>query len=158
MKIEANAVLEGAMGVPPGVASMGVYEEVREAIRQALRDTLALVAARENLHDLLPQLLDELTTNVVALPPGSPRLAGTRPSARSRQLAAPHQLAAGHAIRLTAREHEVLQRISAGDSNKAIARALDLSLHTVKRHVANILTKLGVSSRVQAATWMHGSH
>jgi LuxR family maltose regulon positive regulatory protein len=58
----------------------------------------------------------------------------------------------GHGA-LTAREREVLARIAAGDSNKLIARAFDLSLHTVKRHVANILTKLGVESRGQAAAW-----
>jgi LuxR family maltose regulon positive regulatory protein len=54
---------------------------------------------------------------------------------------------------LSARELEVLARIAAGDSNKLIARALDLSLHTVKRHVANILGKLGVETRGQAAAW-----
>ena len=54
---------------------------------------------------------------------------------------------------LTARELEVLTRIAAGDSNKSIARAFDLSLHTVKRHVANILGKLGVETRGQAAAW-----
>jgi LuxR family maltose regulon positive regulatory protein len=53
----------------------------------------------------------------------------------------------------TARELEVLARIAAGDSNKLIARAFDLSLHTVKRHVANILGKLGVETRGQAAAW-----
>jgi LuxR family maltose regulon positive regulatory protein len=53
----------------------------------------------------------------------------------------------------TARELEVLARISAGDSNKLIARAFDLSLHTVKRHVANILRKLEVETRGQAAAW-----
>lgn len=53
--------------------------------------------------------------------------------------------------RLTARELEVLARIAAGDSNKLIARQFDLSLHTVKRHVANILGKLGVETRGQAA-------
>jgi LuxR family maltose regulon positive regulatory protein len=52
---------------------------------------------------------------------------------------------------LSARELEVLERIAAGESNKVIARALDLSLHTVKRHVANILGKLGVATRGQAA-------
>jgi LuxR family maltose regulon positive regulatory protein len=52
---------------------------------------------------------------------------------------------------LSARELEVLERIAAGDSNKLIARALDLSLHTVKRHVANILGKLGAETRGQAA-------
>ncbi len=55
---------------------------------------------------------------------------------------------------LTARELQVLERLAAGDSNKVIARALDLSLHTVKRHVANILGKLGVRTRGQAAAWL----
>lgn len=62
---------------------------------------------------------------------------------------------------LTPREIEVLDRIALGDSNKVIARALDLSPHTIKRHVANILEKLGLSSRGQAAAWYHeniGSH
>ena len=54
---------------------------------------------------------------------------------------------------LTQRELEVLHRIAAGDSNKLIARAFDLSPHTVKRHVANILDKLGVATRGQAAAW-----
>ncbi|HKO66892.1 MAG TPA: LuxR C-terminal-related transcriptional regulator, partial [Burkholderiaceae bacterium] len=55
--------------------------------------------------------------------------------------------------RLTPREIEVLARIGAGDSNKLIARAFDLSLHTVKRHVAHILDKLDLESRGQAAAW-----
>lgn len=54
---------------------------------------------------------------------------------------------------LSERECEVLQRIAAGDSNKMIARVLDLSPHTVKRHVANILDKLDLRSRGQAAAW-----
>lgn len=54
---------------------------------------------------------------------------------------------------LSARELEVLERIAAGDSNKLIARAMDLSPHTVKRHVANILDKLALGSRGQAAAW-----
>jgi LuxR family transcriptional regulator, maltose regulon positive regulatory protein len=54
---------------------------------------------------------------------------------------------------LSSREGEVLARLAAGDSNKLIARALDLSPHTVKRHVANILDKLDLQSRGQAAAW-----
>jgi LuxR family maltose regulon positive regulatory protein len=54
---------------------------------------------------------------------------------------------------LSPRETEVLARMAAGDSNKLIARAFDLSPHTVKRHVANILDKLGVQTRGQAAAW-----
>ena len=54
---------------------------------------------------------------------------------------------------LSSRELEVLSRLAAGDSNKLIARAFDLSPHTVKRHVANILDKLALESRGQAAAW-----
>lgn len=54
---------------------------------------------------------------------------------------------------LTPREQQILARMATGDSNKLIARAFDLSPHTVKRHVANILDKLGLSSRGQAAAW-----
>jgi LuxR family maltose regulon positive regulatory protein len=56
---------------------------------------------------------------------------------------------------LTERELDVLRRMAAGDSNKVIARDLDLSPFTVKRHVANILDKLGLASRSQAAAWLH---
>jgi LuxR family maltose regulon positive regulatory protein len=56
---------------------------------------------------------------------------------------------------LSARELEVLTHIAAGDSNKLIARALDLSPHTVKRHVARILDRLDLASRGAAAAWYH---
>ncbi len=52
---------------------------------------------------------------------------------------------------LTSRELEVLRYIAEGASNKAIARALGISAHTVKFHVAAILEKLGASSRTEAA-------
>jgi len=58
---------------------------------------------------------------------------------------------------LSEREREALQRIAAGESNKLIARAFDLSPHTVKRHVANILGKLGVDTRGEAAARWHAS-
>ena len=45
----------------------------------------------------------------------------------------------------------MLALLARGDSNKLIARAFSLSPHTVKRHVANILDKLGVDTRGQAA-------
>jgi LuxR family maltose regulon positive regulatory protein len=67
------------------------------------------------------------------------------------QAPVPRQTPAGDGLSLSEREREVLARIAAGDSNKLIARAFDLSPHTVKRHVANILGKLGVETRGQAA-------
>jgi DNA-binding NarL/FixJ family response regulator len=53
---------------------------------------------------------------------------------------------------LTGRELEVLEQIVKGRSNKEIAAALKISEATVKSHVNNILSKLGVSDRTQAAT------
>lgn len=56
---------------------------------------------------------------------------------------------------LSEREREVLERIARGDANKDIARRFGISGHTVKRHVANILDKLELRSRGQAAAWFH---
>lgn len=54
---------------------------------------------------------------------------------------------------LSPREREILLLIARGDSNKLIARELDIAETTVKIHVQHILRKLGLSSRVQAAVY-----
>jgi DNA-binding CsgD family transcriptional regulator len=51
---------------------------------------------------------------------------------------------------LSPREHEVLALLAEGASNKEIARALGLSVHTVKFHIATLNEKLGARSRVEA--------
>jgi two-component system NarL family response regulator len=53
---------------------------------------------------------------------------------------------------LTSREMEVLELIVRGNSNKEIASTLNISEATVKSHINNLLSKLGVSDRTQAAT------
>jgi two-component system nitrate/nitrite response regulator NarL len=58
---------------------------------------------------------------------------------------------AGAATRLTPREHEILELLSVGLSNKQIARHLSIELSTAKNHVHNILAKLGVHQRADAA-------
>ncbi|GAA4339701.1 hypothetical protein GCM10023165_19240 [Variovorax defluvii] len=63
--------------------------------------------------------------------------------------------AEAHHEGLSERELEVLALLAQGLSNKLIARALDLSPHTVKRHVARILDRLDLDSRMQAAAWYH---
>ena len=52
---------------------------------------------------------------------------------------------------LTEREREILQLLARGESNKAIALSLGISNDTVKQHVRHILTKLNLTSRVEAA-------
>jgi DNA-binding NarL/FixJ family response regulator len=52
---------------------------------------------------------------------------------------------------LTERETEVLRHLALGKSNKEIARSLSVNESTVKSHVSNILAKLGVEGRTQAA-------
>jgi two-component system, NarL family, nitrate/nitrite response regulator NarL len=56
----------------------------------------------------------------------------------------------GEGVALTAREREVLALLAAGASNKAIARALGVSVHTAKFHVASLTEKLGASGRLEA--------
>ena len=52
---------------------------------------------------------------------------------------------------LTPRESEVLRHLARGESNRTIAGALNVSEETVKRHVANVLSKLQAETRAQAA-------
>lgn len=54
---------------------------------------------------------------------------------------------------LTQREFEILRAIAGGNSNKMIANKLGITEGTVKVHVKNMLRKLGLKTRVEAAVW-----
>jgi DNA-binding NarL/FixJ family response regulator len=58
-----------------------------------------------------------------------------------------------NSIPLTQREWQVLQHVAIGLSNREIGRALGISVETAKEHVQNILRKLDVTDRTQAAVW-----
>ena len=58
--------------------------------------------------------------------------------------------------RLTEREAAILRQIARGQSNKVIARHLDIAEGTVKVHVKNLLKKMNMRSRVEAAVWAVG--
>lgn len=66
-------------------------------------------------------------------------------AALARQLAQPQN----QDNQLTTREHEVLRHIANGESNKQIARALDLSVRTVETHRLNIKRKLGIEGQAE---------
>jgi DNA-binding NarL/FixJ family response regulator len=57
------------------------------------------------------------------------------------------------AARITPRESDVLSHVAFGLSNDEIARSLGISVETVKEHVHNVLRKLAVNDRTQAAVW-----
>ncbi len=71
-----------------------------------------------------------------------------------RPVAAPQQFPDGWE-ELTPREHDILRLIATGASNREIAQALFIAEKTVKNHVTNILARLGLRDRTQAAILMH---
>ena len=62
------------------------------------------------------------------------------------------------AASLTKREKDVLRQIAKGQTNKMIARKLDITEGTVKVHVKRLLNKLGMRSRTEAAVWVVENH
>ena len=137
----------------------GNEAEAAEALRDAL-DGVRLrgyaLSARLAGDGLLRQLADSALVGALdaaqaatldSLLPTRSEIADARP-----QL----PVACGDAEPISPRELDVLALLADGDSNKVIARRLDLSPHTVKRHVANILGKLSLVSRGQAAAWYRG--
>ena len=79
---------------------------------------------------------------------------GARPDlARLRALTVTRERTTEHG--LTRRELQVLQLVSRGSTNAAIAAELSLSQRTVERHLSNIFTKLDLSSRTAAAAWIY---
>ena len=77
------------------------------------------------------------------------------PQADSQSASQP--VGAGPAGLLTARERDVVALLAAGLSNRAIASELFITPATAARHVANILAKLGFSSRSQVAAWVRSA-
>jgi len=61
------------------------------------------------------------------------------------------------AVRLTARERQVIDLLGEGLSNKEIAARLHIAVHTVKSHVHNVLEKLALHSRLEVAAFSHAS-
>lgn len=63
------------------------------------------------------------------------------------------QMQAESDVPLTNRETQVLRHIALGLSNREIGRSLGISVETVKEHVQNVLRKINVTDRTQAAVW-----
>jgi len=160
----AACQLRESLGQPTGVGSR--IEKMLEFARDRLGASSAAALFAEgreiNAEDAIAYALGSQPEPSGS---GSPGPAGPRGPAgppRTRDLngagepawADPARLAAARsAAPLTAREHEIVLLIARGLSNRQIADELVISPATAARHVANILAKLGFSSRTQVASW-----
>jgi non-specific serine/threonine protein kinase len=113
---------------------VGDHDKSVAAARAALGDQAYPAALQRGRQMRLAQVLDDAEH--------------TRRSTRSGQ---PDTRGAGA---LTSREQEIAGLLAQGLSNKAIARSLVIAQRTAENHVANILAKLGLSSRSQVAAWV----
>src|SRR5262249_6849217 len=111
------------------------------------RLVVALGGVDEEAPGLLPRDAEasQIDAAVRAVASG---LVGRFPAAREAGFGAMGETEA-HAL-LTPRELEVLTALAEGMTNKAIARRLDISLHTVKFHIESLFRKLGARTRTEA--------
>jgi len=121
---------------PPIVALLPDQSLATDAVALGARGLLL----RETTADPLVAALTAAAQGLVAFDPSLAPLASVREGQALTTLIEP----------LTPRELEVLQLLAEGLPNKAIARRLDISEHTVKFHVNAILGKLGAQSRTEA--------
>ena len=106
-----------------------------EDIRRALAAGVQAYLTKDVLHDELLNAIRAVAAGQTYLPAAVAAVAAQSPRPD-----------------LSAREVQVLELIVQGLANKQIAYALDITEHTVKNHVKNILSKLGAQDRTQAAT------
>jgi len=112
-----------------------------------IRDALRLDADGYLLKDMEPELLIQYIRNALngelVISPGLTQV-------MAQALRSPPRQAV---VELTERERQVLKTIASGFSNKVIGHKLGITEGTVKVHVKNLLHKLGLRSRVEAAVW-----
>ncbi len=113
----------------------------------------AIVKVLEGESVVSPDMLTKLLNLFRAQSGGAPAPRPTTPLAPATSAGSAPPVADAALATLSAREREILLLIARGDSNKLIARALDIAETTVKIHVQHILRKLNLSSRVQAAVF-----
>ena len=129
-----------------------VYLDEGEPMRQAL---LALLAPHSRQHELAPSTTAYVSKLLAAFEQeeqgaSTPVVAATTPQPALSSARQASVVSSVPAASLTRREQEVLRLLAAGASNQEIAQTLVISLDTVKKHVSNLLGKLGASSRTQA--------
>ncbi len=103
--------------------------------------------------------LEDLVTTIRSVADGAkvlpPQMTSTLFSQIARVAVESGRPEALKAVRMTARERQVINLISEGLGNKQIAARLHVSVHTVKSHVRNVMDKLALHTRLQIAAYAH---
>ncbi|HEY1389997.1 MAG TPA: response regulator transcription factor [Ktedonobacterales bacterium] len=120
------------------------------ALTSVLEDAMVVAAVRAGAigYLLKDTQADELCGAIHAAAAGQVRLAPQAAARLMNEVRTPE-----NPDMLTEREIEVLRLLAQGQANKEIARSLHIAEKTVKTHVSNILAKLGLQSRTQAALY-----
>lgn len=153
-KLKPDVVLmDLLMPVMDGITAIGaIRREVPEveviALTSVLEDASVVGAVKAGAigYLLKDTQADELRRAIKAAAEGQVQLAPQAAARLLREVRTPESPEV-----LTERETDVLRLLAMGRANKEIARELDIGEKTVKTHVSNILGKLGVQSRTQAA-------
>lgn len=143
------------MPVMDGISAIGaIRRELPDtevlALTSVLEDALVIGAVKAGAigYMLKDTHADELCRAIKAAAAGQVQLSPRAAARLMREVRVPDSPET-----LTERETEVLRLLAQGQSNKEIASTLTIGEKTVKTHVSNILSKLGVQSRTQAALY-----
>jgi DNA-binding NarL/FixJ family response regulator len=125
------------------------------AMTSVLEDSAVVGAVRAGAIGYLLKDTDgpALCAAIKAAAAGQVQLAPEAAVRLMREVQAPAPAATGKGEALTERETDVLKLVAKGQANKEIAAELGIGEKTVKTHVSNLLAKLGVQSRTQAALY-----
>ncbi len=134
------------------IVALGVFESGEEVIACAEAGIDGYVRRDGSLDDLL-QVIESVSQGEFLC---TPRVAATL-LRRVAQRAA-NQVLKPTGASLTSREAEIARLIDQGLSNKEIAIRLSVEVATVKNHVHNLLAKLRLHRRSEAAAWLRGQH
>ena len=141
-------LLRAAMDISPNVRViiLGASENNESEIVACAEAGVAGFHMRnDSLEDLLV-LIRKVAAGETTCPPRVSAILLRRLSALASQ-----RLPSAKELALTTREAQILRMLELGRSNQDIATQLSIAVHTVKNHVHSLLTKLGVSTRAEAA-------
>ena len=127
---------------------MPLQEDVADYVRAGAAGFIMKDATFEDFFSTIRSV----AAGAVVLPPA---LATTLFAQIIRNVVTTKQEQVLESVRLTAREHQVIDLLGEGLANKEIAARLHIAVHTVKSHVHNVLEKLALHSRLEVAAFTH---